>query len=180
MKFYLIQTADWAFNINEPNFKPTNLFFDKERTSRIFTFNYMGSAEFEFGAVPKALLAIAKEKDEYQLVKTDLHNHCDTPFYLYCKKDKLNETLDALKSYLENPYHLKEYSGLTDAFRTKEQINKFRDADGSLAPCFQLGSQHFWFDIQNLWMGFFGATREVNWFNELINPTLDFVVEANK
>lgn len=179
MKFWLIQTADWSLNINDKDFNPISLFYNKGG-DRLFKFNYMGSAEFEFGAVPKALLAIHAEKENYLLVKTELHNHCDTPFYLYCKKDMLNETLAAIKSYIENPYHLKEFSGLPDAFRTKEKIDKLRDTDGSLAPCFRLGTEHFWFDIENLWMGFFGATREVNWFNKLINPTLDSVAETNK
>lgn len=68
------------------------------RFDDMFIFEYMGSAEFEFGAVSDTICRIANHADSnYQIYPVeDVRNYEDKPLQLYCAK----EQADFLKLYL--------------------------------------------------------------------------------
>jgi len=54
-----------------------------------FTFPYMGSTEFEFGALPKSLVAIRKKKNWYTMdTIPNIKSHDGLSLYLYCDAEK--------------------------------------------------------------------------------------------
>ena len=76
----------------------------------IFQFDYMGAAEFEFGAVPEALQIIAKAKKDYiafQIPKVK-YKYSDyrggvvltgtNPVYIICRKDWKEEVTTRIKA----------------------------------------------------------------------------------
>lgn len=95
----------------------------------IFEFDYMGSAEFEFGAVPEALQAIGKAKEDYiafQIPKVR-YKHTDwetrkesigtNPVYVICHKDWKEEVIKRIKAKA-----LGDYGRSKNSFNTKEAV----------------------------------------------------------
>lgn len=72
----------------------------------ILSFDYMGSAEFEFGALPKSLRAIREEIDRYVYFDvTIIDGKVVTVFCRSEMKDKMKDIIDGLAS---NNFRLKE------------------------------------------------------------------------
>lgn len=83
--------------------------------TQIFSFDYMGSAEFEWGAVPTALTSILKLGNDNKLVNYVL----DDKVYVICPesiKEDLNEWLRKVMKDEPNP-RLKEYLGLARSLK---------------------------------------------------------------
>ena len=76
----------------------------------IFNFDYMGSAEFEWGAVPKSLNEIAHNNEQYVrgeiLIKSK-----NTPIYYICRKEDETDVQDLIQQLAADQYrNLKERS----------------------------------------------------------------------
>lgn len=67
----------------------------------IFSFDYMGSAEFEFGAVPKALNRIAREVNYFiaKSISTDKGE-----IYIFCHEDEWPDISDRIWLYINNSW----------------------------------------------------------------------------
>lgn len=102
--FWLIQRGSFR-DLN-------NLQFLGGSNDHLINPDYMGSAEFEFGAIPKAFRRLMGHLEEYNLYVLDITNINGVPFCLFCKKDRYDDILAELKSYISNRYQLKEYSGI--------------------------------------------------------------------
>jgi hypothetical protein len=78
----------------------------------IWSFDYMGSAEFEFGAIPKALQKIAIYCVEGRASTSTIKLGKDV--YYICEKKDESEVVDRIKKLAkcENKFNLKEYCGL--------------------------------------------------------------------
>jgi len=108
----------------------------------IFTFDYMGAAEFEFGAVPKALSGILKEAKN--LVKSEIHvpykairRHAPwekrlyKPFpkkgvvivYVLCQKDHLEYVKKLISDILADEFKV----SLKEPTRLRESVMERRD-----------------------------------------------------
>ena len=88
----------------------------------IFSFDYMGSAEFEFGELPKCFRRIAQKGKEWICdevsnkfsVKTSFKNYSkmsgEATIYIYAPKDKMDDIKDYIKKAIKDEYcvHLKE------------------------------------------------------------------------
>lgn len=128
----------------------------------IFSFDYMGASEFEFGAVPKALQEIARNSNEYQVYsftiplkkvakswrdKSKVNPVGDATIYVICKKDYFGEVKDRIIEWATGPYNsnLKEQTMLSNTLRP----------DGDWAPG-NLG----WLELDN---GFFFFTDKEMW-----------------
>jgi hypothetical protein len=72
----------------------------------------MGSAEFEWGAIPKAFRRIMYHFDEYSLIATGIFSPEGEELMLFCKKEYSDMILEMVKEFISNPYSLKEYSEL--------------------------------------------------------------------
>lgn len=119
--------------------------FTGSKDNAFVELDYMGAAEFEWGAIPKAYRRIFDKFDEFELIKTDLVTNEGKFFYLFCKKDRYEDTLACIKEYIENPYTLHEYSHLSEHF--KKQVDNFSWSNN-------YKKTDFWWDIVNDWIGF--------------------------
>jgi len=85
--------------------------------SRIFSFDYMGAAEFEFGAVPKALQTLAEYSLKHELTMITVHD-----IYIICPKDI---TIDVTKwinlARVNKHPSTKEYVGLKGAINKENR-----------------------------------------------------------
>jgi len=113
----------------------------------IFRFDYMGSSEFEYGAVPKALARIAENAKN--LVKTELRipnerikvmnrwdlERCnplpkggETVVYILCQRDHLEHVKTLIYGLIddENRVNLKEHTGLVAALLERKDGTRGR------------------------------------------------------
>jgi hypothetical protein len=99
--------------------------------NQIFTFDYMGAAEFEFGAVPKAIDAIAKGFSEGNCVTGEITIY-GVPVYYITHKDAEKATIRRIEDLAKDPYitkiRLKEWTNFGDAIsaRNRTIVNKYR------------------------------------------------------
>lgn len=100
----------------------------------IFSFDYMGSAEFEFGAVPKSLEYIAKKHDDY---KAFTYDGVEKPIYVICFDDE--ELSDDICT------HIKKYAKEPHGHRTKEMVGLY----GAINDKGHIRRTKGWLDIDN-------------------------------
>jgi hypothetical protein len=88
----------------------------------IFQFDYMGSAEFEFGAVPTALQFLAEQASRNNLT----FGVIDKTIYYLCPKEYDVYVEDIIKQLRKDEYklRLKEHCGLKDYFEDKSEYAK--------------------------------------------------------
>ena len=119
----------------------------------VLSFDYMGSAEFEFGALPKSLKRMTKNIDTYQLESVDSIVSGVSGKALYVllpERTQLQDAVDVLSQIASNGIQLKESSNM-------DLIVKGRDF---LGDELNTGSWCFcdvWWDIDNDIMWAFGA-----------------------
>lgn len=119
MKTWLIQRG--KFEINE----------NRNGIDSILSFDYMGSSEFEWGALPKSLSNIRDELNNYTYLDVPIKDKVITVF---CNDSQKSDIKTYLLELAENKMKLKEFSGFND------YINN----DGYFKDKFD-----FWWDIEN-------------------------------
>lgn len=119
--------------------------------NQIFTFDYMGAAEFEFGAVPKAIYALAKGFAEGNGVTGEFKID-GVPVYYLTHKNIEKETMQRIKDLAKDPYitkiRLKEWTAFDSAIaaRNGTLANK-RGLDSAME---RIG----WIELDNCFMWF--------------------------
>ena len=152
MRLYLLQRATFKKDM----IKATKL-------SKLVSYDYMGSAEFEFGALPKSKARIIDNSDKYTLITIpELATPNSVPFNLYCLEERKEEIINEIKKYIEknNPKEICSY-------RLKECVNLAHMYYGfvwSVAP----NHDNFWWDIENDFICFYGAADRFNAFKRVI------------
>jgi hypothetical protein len=124
---------------------------DKERkgVDSILQFDYMGSAEFEFGALPKSLKELRNGIKDYCYGTLELrHNGVQVDITYLCRKKDTGDVEEIIKSLSTGSVRLKEYCDLQYYFP-----NTFRNDP----------SNDFWWDIENHFM--FWISNENNTSN---------------
>lgn len=94
MKPYLIQRAKF-------NYDPYRNGIDS-----ILSFDYMGSAEFEFGALPQSLKRIRNKITNYHQYEFTLN---EKKISVFCDNKDYTEICNIIKNLADNKYRLKEY-----------------------------------------------------------------------
>ena len=86
----------------------------------IFSFDYMGAAEFEWGAVPTALQSLAKLSIKNKLMTSILNDK----IYVIAPKDIIEDVLAWIEDASKKDYghNLKEYLGLKSALEDKSKF----------------------------------------------------------
>ena len=86
----------------------------------IFSFDYMGSSEFEWGAVPAALNFIAQQSLLGAVISGEVSN-----VYYICPKSYQKGVVELINTLLkdESPLRLKEYCGLADRVNNPTEFN---------------------------------------------------------
>lgn len=128
-KPYLIQRAKFE---NRP---------DKKGIDQLLSFDYMGSSEFEWGALPKSLKRVRENLADYVLFQYSFKKHPAKVVTVFCTKEQQDLVGDILEQLSEGKIRLKEYCDLDNYVVPK---TKYRDND-------------FWWDIDNDW--FFWKTN---------------------
>lgn len=102
----------------------------KQGIDSILLFDYMGSSEFEWGALPKSLGRIRDKIQLYGFIDTNINGKAITVF---CSQDQKSEVDEYLERLANNCY-LKEYSDFDNYVADK--------------PIFK-SKTDFWWDIDN-------------------------------
>ncbi|MFA7287257.1 MAG: hypothetical protein WC055_00095 [Melioribacteraceae bacterium] len=110
----------------------------------LVNFEYMGSAEFEFGALPKSLKRICKNLDKYVISKLSTKNLMDVHFCLIHNPE--NVSLKEIQEFVDNqisnnPICLKERTSI------KESVTGFGGWDNRKLEARQM--YDIWWDIDN-------------------------------
>ena len=125
----------------------------------VVSLDYMGSSEFEWGAIPKALRRLMYHFSEYEVFNTGIYTPEKQELLVFCQKSCSTEIIQAISQYIENPYGLKEYSEL-------EKVPKAKKEDTSYDGRFS----NFWWciDIESYgdWMAFLQPQKDL--FKEAI------------
>ena len=103
----------------------------KNGIDSILSFDYMGSSEFEFGALPKSLGNIRNKLNEYTYLDIPMQDKVITVF---CKDSQKCEVTQYLTELSENKMRLKEFSAFDSYIKN----------DGYFKDRFD-----FWWDIEN-------------------------------
>lgn len=114
----------------------------------VVRFDYMGSAEFEFGALPAALKELLPNLDAYKIHSTEYKSQDGQALFLFCPDEMLEFVHAGLvlmtKDKRDGGARLKERSKMFDA------LNPDKSWPVSI---------NFWWDLNNNW---FAALDEEN------------------
>lgn len=138
MKTWLIQRA--KFNNRDY----------KKGIDSILEFDYMGSSEFEWGALPKSLKNIREEINNYIYIENIVNNKTIT---IFCKKIHIDNINEYLTELAENKMNLKKFSA----------FDSYIKDDGYFKDRFD-----FWWDIENDLMFWKKNNEFENMFKKLI------------
>lgn len=136
-KFWLIQRG----KINKDNETFNGIFGPKPE--RLVNGDYMGSTEFEWGAIPAAYIRIHADYEEYGFFITPFKTTKGLPLCLFCKKKYYDDIIAELQRYNKERYQTKEYTHFYQHF-------EFRPKDGGWAAKdhdYAIKSTDFWWCI---------------------------------
>lgn len=110
--------------IQRMNFKkepPTNPSIDQ-----LMGMDYMGSAEYEFGSLPKSLKQMTSNVDSFEVFGIKNIKSFDSKMLcLICTKEQHEKYMEFIPGLLKDEYRLKEWSKIKDRIEGK----KFGDRD---------------------------------------------------
>lgn len=121
MRPYLIQRAKFK---NNP---------ERKGIDSILSFDYMGSAEFEFGALPQSLKRIKEQITSYHLFEYIIDNK---KIIVFCKKGNEAEICIIVNRLADNKFQLKEYCDFSDWIYSRKNYR----------------NSNLWWDIKNDYM----------------------------
>ncbi len=122
---------------------------DRTGIDSLLRFDYMGSAEFEFGALPASLKRVRNNMNDYIMFQYTFKKYPakSKSVTVFCKKEQYDFIGDILEQLAENKIRLKERCDLADWLNQKESSYNRND---------------FWWDIDQ------------DWFFWKFTPTFDF------
>jgi hypothetical protein len=114
--------------------------------------DYMGSSEFEFGAIPRSYRRIMHDFNNYVYTNSGIYTKDNNELILFSNKEQKDEILEAISSFINKPYHLKEYSEL-------DKIPTSLPSDTGVKKL----RTNFWWEISILrdWMAFLNSNRHL-------------------
>jgi len=95
---------------------------DRKGIDSILAFDYMGSAEFEFGALPQSLKRIRENIDNY--IYTD-YPISKKKIRVFCNKDESIDVVAALERLSKKEIKLKEWIDFSDWLSGNKHWNDF-------------------------------------------------------
>lgn len=130
MKPWLIQRAHFRANGADPS----------QGWDAIVSHDYMGSAEFEFGALPAAMRALVATRKSLVTVPTVYKSHDGHDLVIICKKEREPDAIAAVEQIFCGKVRLK------GAAHLKERL---------------AGDRHYqdieiWWDLENNWIATLG------------------------
>lgn len=127
----------------------------------LLKFDYMGAAEFEFGALPKSLRRMIEANDGlYDFLEvTSVKDKDKNTARVYCKREETSAVIEAVKTLSRNDYGYKE------AALMNKYIKEGAESDDYF-------SCNFWWDIENDFFIVFGDEKQ-----ELLQIAIDRMKE---
>ena len=145
----LVQSGHFKKDIDELNKKDINGLGD------IVSLDYMGSAEFEWGALPRSLRRMTINKDFYKVfVFNQYKDENGNSLKVYAPQVFYKNVQNIVNRLAEHGYGLQEYCSLSDHIqkdKKEDDDTRFRYIDKS----------DFWWDIENDFFMFFEHTDKV-------------------
>jgi hypothetical protein len=83
-----------------------------EGLDSLIRYDYMGSAEFEFGALAHSLRRMTYSWSQYVINTIGIQDQNDDKLYLLCRQNQFEELKSVIETLISNP----------NAFRTKERV----------------------------------------------------------
>jgi hypothetical protein len=122
----------------KPDLIQRAVFYKKEGKGidSILRFDYMGSSEFEWGALPKSLKRVRANLGEYVQFQYSFKNFPEKTVTVLCTKEQQGFVGDILEGLVERKFRLKEFCDLNGYVDPKE--NSYNKSD-------------FWWDIEHDW-----------------------------
>ena len=140
-KPYLIQRAKFE---NRPY---------KKGIDQLLSFDYMGSSEFEWGALPKALKRVRENLADYVQFQYSFTKHPAKVVTVFCKKEQQDFVGSILEQLADREIRLKEYCDLDKYIKGEEKY-----------------ANDFWWDIDNDWFFWkFNADFDLKFKSALAN-----------
>lgn len=125
----------------------------KKGIDSILSFDYMGSSEFEYGALPESLKNIRKNISNYVQFNYSFNQHPEKSVTVFCLKEQQDFIGNILEQLADRQIRLKEFSA----------FDSYINDDGYFKDKFD-----FWWDIENNFM-FWKSNEEFELkFKELI------------
>lgn len=151
----------------------------EEESFKGLNFDYMGSAEFEFGEIPKAFKKIINESDTFEHFDILITNNEKTNFVRvmgFCKIGEQDDVIQILNEFAEGKESLKERTNFKSSlFGDKRLNNRAPSKNGKAGRILKIPRVELvksdttgWLDIENLW---FATTEEkkYEYFATLLN-----------
>jgi hypothetical protein len=118
---------------------------DAKGIDSIIGFEYMGSAEYEHGALYKSLQRIRNYLPLYSMEYIEYLNRDNELMAVFCKKDSLEDVKGKIEQLITDTVRCREYCGLKHYTQT--------------IPSEVKGESNFWWDIENDFMICFGEEK---------------------
>lgn len=80
----------------------------------LISYDYMGSAEFEFGALPQSLIRICESLEQFEVFPTLIKNADGQHLYIFCRKSQYEEIYKCVLHFSKEEY--------SQELRTKERV----------------------------------------------------------
>jgi len=128
----------------------------------LINFEYMGSAEFEFGALPESLNRIIGEWKNFDVFETSLKDSDGGSVFVICKKTSKSEVEKCLIELSEKKHRTKEISYFQEYLNGKHKTDRYIRT-------------RLWWDIDNDWMACPGKQKI-----ELVKFAIEKVIEKRK
>ena len=132
-KFWLIQRG---------TFKKNGKFLTGKEG--IVSLDYMGSAEFEWGAIPKAYRRLMYHFPEYEVFSTGIYTPEKDELMVFCKKSCSEEVIQSIRQYIDEPYQLKEFSELEKVPKAKKRDTLYDGRHSNFWWCIDIKSYGDW------------------------------------
>jgi hypothetical protein len=118
---------------------------DKKGVDALVSWAYMGSSEFEWGALPESLRSFRAAADKYVRKATGLKAHDGRALMLLCKPEDYDTVVEFLVGNSVKRDHQK--------WRLKEHLGL---AESLAKPVGHHGQFDVWWDVDNHWMAVLG------------------------
>lgn len=149
MQMYLVQRGNFRDNVVKNVTKETCL----TGKNGLIDLDYMGSAEFEFGAIPASFRIIMYEMEKYSLFPNVFYTVRGVPVNVFCRNDQRHDIVKTIHDYIEDcdPKTIRHYRLKEPIYFEHHMIDWYSTND-----CFKR-YYNFWWDIRNQFMFFTGA-----------------------
>lgn len=110
----------------------------KQGIDSLLSFDYMGSSEFEWGALPSSLKRVRANLDNYVQFQYSFTKYPSKVVTVFCTKEQQEFIGDILEKLVLRQIFLKEYCDVNEYVNPNKDFKRFNTND-------------FWWDIDQDW-----------------------------